>query len=129
MKARLRDLQGALDGLPDQNPKNIDNGQDGKRSWGTGTDDARTEAIAIISTGKVRGQSNGKTVQNLANDGEAVSNVTGEVDKAQVFTLARNENRQRTLAKRGAARIRTGDGGFAIRCLSRLATAPYEYIT
>lgn len=25
---------------------------------------------------------------------------------------------------RGAARIRTGDGGFAIRCLSRLATAP-----
>ena len=24
----------------------------------------------------------------------------------------------------GAARIRTGDGGFAIRCLSRLATAP-----
>jgi len=27
---------------------------------------------------------------------------------------------------RGAARIRTGDGGFAIRCLSRLATAPDE---
>ena len=26
--------------------------------------------------------------------------------------------------ERGAARIRTGDGGFAIRCLSRLATAP-----
>ena len=25
---------------------------------------------------------------------------------------------------RGAARIRTGDGGFAIRCLSHLATAP-----
>ena len=27
-------------------------------------------------------------------------------------------------AERGAARIRTGDGGFAIRCLSHLATAP-----
>ena len=26
--------------------------------------------------------------------------------------------------ERGAARIRTGDGGFAIRCLSHLATAP-----
>gem|GEM_PF-4821641 len=26
--------------------------------------------------------------------------------------------------RRGAARIRTGDGGFAIRCLSHLATAP-----
>ena len=25
---------------------------------------------------------------------------------------------------RGAGRIRTGDGGFAIRCLSHLATAP-----
>ena len=25
---------------------------------------------------------------------------------------------------RGADRIRTGDGGFAIRCLSHLATAP-----
>ena len=28
---------------------------------------------------------------------------------------------------RGAARIRTGDGGFAIRCLSRLATAPKSF--
>ena len=27
---------------------------------------------------------------------------------------------------RGAARIRTGDGGFAIRCLSHLATAPID---
>ncbi len=27
-------------------------------------------------------------------------------------------------SKRGAARIRTGDGGFAIHCLSHLATAP-----
>ena len=30
----------------------------------------------------------------------------------------------RAVTKRGAARIRTGDGGFAIRCLSHLATAP-----
>ena len=28
---------------------------------------------------------------------------------------------------RGAARIRTGDGGFAIRCLSHLATAPKSF--
>ena len=33
-------------------------------------------------------------------------------------------DRWRMLAERGAARIRTGDGGFAIHCLSRLATAP-----
>jgi hypothetical protein len=43
------------------------------------------------------------------------------------LTPSRNDNRQRPSAsagERGAARIRTGDGGFAIRCLSRLATAP-----
>ncbi len=41
---------------------------------------------------------------------------------------ARPGNRERSpdlVAKRGAARIRTGGGGFAIRCLSHLATAPF----
>ena len=88
--------------------------------------------LPLIATWQQYG---GKTVQNVASRGEPNGTCDGdgdrEGDNPQVFAMASLSTNPRDAAerdeegeRRGAARIRTGDGGFAIRCLIHLATAP-----
>jgi hypothetical protein len=99
----------------------------------TGTDNATPISTDVVRTSDdSEGQWNrqcadGSESQNVANGGESNASSMNKLDNPKILTLSRNDNRQPPSAdagERGAARIRTGDGGFAIHCLSRLATAP-----
>ena len=69
-------------------------------------------------------------LQNVAKTGESATKLTAEVDNAQVVamtTLGENRQGERRRGRLGGSR--THDGGFAIRCLSHLATAPVNATT
>ena len=128
--ARLHDLQGALESLPSQQ---ADTPAEPERQIlaATGTDDSSSHPGPAVndakSVGHIWGQLGGEVLQNVASGGESVSNPTDEVDKRKCLRCQEKRiagSRWRLPAKRGAGGSRTHDGGFAIRCLSHLATAP-----
>ena len=129
---RLHDLQGALDALPKPSPTRPVVEPKEARIQATGTDDAEPDGNLGRPSGQQFGQQlGGETVQNVASGGESAIKMTEEVDNAQVLALSRNEHRRQPLAaagERGPDQSRTDDGGFAIRCLSHLATGPKRVV-
>ena len=118
--ARLHDLQGALDTLPDLQPQTESEDPDRQTQRATGTDGQTAEGVR----GQMRGQYRRKTLRETAKNDQTEGQSEGgaEEPKTVVFPGKTLENQGKTA--RGAGRIRTGDGGFAILCLSHLATAP-----
>ena len=125
--ARLHDLQGAL-GCPAEcnagplGTRAADIGGDGDRQRPA---DPRGPAIPRM---RVRGIFGGSWTAKRCKTWRKVANrplsSTDEVDKAQVVSMSSTWRESARKKKRGAGGSRTHDGGFAIRCLSHLATAP-----
>ncbi len=90
----------------------------------TGTDNARPTSQTDDATngegGHIWGQLGGEVLQNVASGDQSASNTTDEVDKAQVLTLSRKENRRQRLATTGESsggRSRTYDTRIMIPLL------------
>jgi hypothetical protein len=105
---RLHDLRGAPDGLPSLIPAGPSAESQRKALRATGTEDARSE---VGAKGAHQGQQlGGEAVRNVASSGETISQVPGQVDKAQQVTLSADGEKTPPAAKRnkrGAGGIRT----------------------
>ena len=81
--ARLHDLQGALDALPDLQPQDP-TPQTTAYAMATGTDGESAEVLR----GQMRGQYGRKTLQEVANCGERPEDCGGDGDTPQVLSMA-----------------------------------------
>ncbi len=117
--ARLHDLTAALEALPDLTPHGR-------------TPDTRQALQATGTEGKGRSdaaahhaaQLDGKTCGNMAENGQTEGGTESGDDGPRTIAFPGKTQENQGKEERGAGRIRTADRGFAIRCLSHLATAP-----
>ena len=116
--ARLHDLTGALEALPEAGPLDEPKPHESALQ-ATGTDEMR---------GQMRGHLNGNMRRNGAKRGKTPPQDKRDDDEVdtgpKLLPMHVLGEKGRDEAGRGAGGIRTPDGGFAIRCLSHLATAP-----
>lgn len=130
---RLHDIRGALDNLPGETF--VGDRSEPAALEATGTEDLSSEdgnaGIRTCVDEKWQQkwqQLDGERVRNMASGGEPAVGRDGGDDCPKVLPLnelATKKPLQASGGERGAGGSRTHDGGFAIRCLSHLATAPW----